>query len=94
VLASVLHSSFLWSSLVSLSRGTACIPNLQAPGLFRTPLLGGLPESVQTELGRSPPHPKRLGRPSEFGQLVCSILDNPYLNGEVIRLDGALRMPP
>jgi hypothetical protein len=56
--------------------------------------LDALPDAVKSELGQSPPFPKRLGRPSEFGRLVCSILDNPYLNGEVIRLDGALRMPP
>jgi 3-hydroxyacyl-CoA dehydrogenase/3-hydroxy-2-methylbutyryl-CoA dehydrogenase len=66
----------------------------QAPGLFATPLLDGLPEAVRNELGRSPPCPNRLGDPDEFGHLVCSVLENNYLNGETIRLDGALRMPP
>jgi 3-hydroxyacyl-CoA dehydrogenase / 3-hydroxy-2-methylbutyryl-CoA dehydrogenase len=66
----------------------------QAPGLFRTPLLAGLPEAVQTELGASVPLPSRLGDPMEFGSLVGTILTNPMLNGSVIRLDGALRMPP
>lgn len=65
-----------------------------APGLFLTPLLEGLPETVQHDLGASIPYPKRLGDPEEFGQLVLSILANPMLNGEVIRLDGAVRMPP
>uniref|UniRef100_A0A7S3L6T3 Ketoreductase domain-containing protein n=1 Tax=Amphora coffeiformis TaxID=265554 RepID=A0A7S3L6T3_9STRA len=65
-----------------------------APGLFKTPLLAGLPETVQKELGYTVPCPSRLGDPKEFGQLVVSILENPMLNGSVIRLDGALRMPP
>jgi NAD(P)-dependent dehydrogenase (short-subunit alcohol dehydrogenase family) len=65
-----------------------------APGLFDTPLLAGLPEETQEALGRSVPFPPRLGRPDEFGQLVQQIVENPMLNGEVIRLDGALRMPP
>ena len=65
-----------------------------APGLFKTPLLEGLPEKVQAELGQSVPCPSRLGDPEEFGKLVGSILTNPMLNGETIRLDGALRMPP
>lgn len=65
-----------------------------APGLFLTPLLEGLPEKVQGELGASIPYPSRLGDPEEYGQLVLSILSNPMLNGEVIRLDGAVRMPP
>ena len=65
-----------------------------APGLFKTPLLEGLPEKVQAELGQSVPCPSRLGDPEEFGRLVGSILTNPMLNGETIRLDGALRMPP
>ena len=66
----------------------------QAPGLFATPLLDGLPEKVKAELGSTVPCPSRLGKPDEFGQLVISILENPLLNGSVIRLDGALRMPP
>ena len=65
-----------------------------APGLFKTPLLDGLPEKVQAELGQMVPCPSRLGDPEEFGRLVGSILTNPMLNGETIRLDGALRMPP
>jgi 3-hydroxyacyl-CoA dehydrogenase/3-hydroxy-2-methylbutyryl-CoA dehydrogenase len=67
---------------------------LQAPGLFSTPLLEGLPSTVRDELAASVPCPSRLGHPDEFGQLVISILENPMLNGEVIRLDGAVRMPP
>ena len=67
---------------------------LQAPGLFATPLLDGLPEAVKKELGEMVPCPNRLGSPQEFGQLVVSVLENPMLNGSVIRLDGALRMPP
>lgn len=65
-----------------------------APGLFLTPLLEGLPEEVQTSLGEQVPFPSRLGAPAEYGKLVCHILDNPMLNGEVIRLDGAIRMAP
>jgi 3-hydroxyacyl-CoA dehydrogenase/3-hydroxy-2-methylbutyryl-CoA dehydrogenase len=65
-----------------------------APGLFRTPMLAGLPEVVQNQLGQQVPFPNRLGDPDEYGQLVVSILENAMLNGEVIRLDGALRMPP
>ena len=68
--------------------------SFQAPGLFATPLLDGLPDDVKTELGASVPCPSRLGNPDEFGRLVLSIVENPYLNGSVIRLDGALRMPP
>jgi NAD(P)-dependent dehydrogenase (short-subunit alcohol dehydrogenase family) len=65
-----------------------------APGLFLTPLLQGLPQEVQDSLGRQVPFPSRLGDPAEYGKLVCHILDNPMLNGEVIRLDGAIRMAP
>lgn len=65
-----------------------------APGLFLTPLLQGLPQDVQDSLGKQVPFPSRLGNPSEYGKLVCHILDNPMLNGEVIRLDGAIRMAP
>ncbi|MEJ6396457.1 SDR family NAD(P)-dependent oxidoreductase [Yoonia sp. 208BN28-4] len=65
-----------------------------APGLFLTPMLEGLPEEVQTSLGTQVPFPSRLGSPSEYAKLVCHILDNPMLNGEVIRLDGAIRMAP
>jgi NAD(P)-dependent dehydrogenase (short-subunit alcohol dehydrogenase family) len=65
-----------------------------APGLFDTPLLAGLPEDVRTALGAQVPFPPRLGRPAEFAALALHIVENPLLNGEVIRLDGALRMPP
>ncbi len=65
-----------------------------APGLFETPMLAGLPPHVQEELGRTVPHPARLGRPAEYADLVEHIVTNPMLNGEVIRLDGALRMAP
>jgi len=65
-----------------------------APGLFDTPLLAALPEDVKTALGKQVPHPARLGRPAEFGALVAHIVANPMLNGEVIRLDGAIRMAP
>ena len=63
-----------------------------APGIFRTPMVEGLPENVQEALGKMVPFPKRLGEPSEFAALVQHILENPMLNGEVIRLDGAIRM--
>ncbi|MFI5400942.1 MAG: 3-hydroxyacyl-CoA dehydrogenase [SAR324 cluster bacterium] len=65
-----------------------------APGLFDTPLLAGLPEETKQSLGRQVPFPPRLGKPSEYAQLVQSILENPMLNGDVIRLDGAIRMAP
>ena len=65
-----------------------------APGLFRTPLLSIIPEQAQQALGEQVPHPARLGDPDEFAMLVASIIENPMLNGEVIRLDGALRLPP
>ena len=57
-------------------------------------MLEGLPDAVKAELGKMVPLPSRLGKPEEFGELVVSIVNNPMLNGEVIRLDGALRMPP
>lgn len=65
-----------------------------APGLFATPLLLELPEAVQQSLAASIPFPPRLGKPSEFAELACQIVTNGHLNGEVIRLDGALRMAP
>jgi NAD(P)-dependent dehydrogenase (short-subunit alcohol dehydrogenase family) len=65
-----------------------------APGLFDTPLLAALPEEAREALGASIPFPPRLGRPSEYGQLAVQIVENRMLNGEVIRLDGALRMAP
>jgi len=68
--------------------------NTIAPGLFLTPMLESLPESVRTHLAAGVPLPKRLGKPAEYAKLVQSIIENPMLNGEVIRLDGALRMQP
>jgi NAD(P)-dependent dehydrogenase (short-subunit alcohol dehydrogenase family) len=65
-----------------------------APGIFATPLLKQLPEAVQQSLAASIPFPPRLGKPEEFAQLACHIVTNTHLNGEVIRLDGALRMAP
>jgi NAD(P)-dependent dehydrogenase (short-subunit alcohol dehydrogenase family) len=65
-----------------------------APGLFATPLLMGLPQPARDALAASVPFPPRLGRPPEFAALACQILENPALNGETIRLDGALRMAP
>jgi NAD(P)-dependent dehydrogenase (short-subunit alcohol dehydrogenase family) len=65
-----------------------------APGLFATPLMNELPEDVQKSLAASIPFPARLGKPAEFAELACHIVSNGHLNGEVIRLDGALRMAP
>lgn len=65
-----------------------------APGLFETPLLASLPEEARLSLGQQVPFPSRLGRPDEYALLVKSIIENPMLNGEVIRLDGAIRMGP
>jgi NAD(P)-dependent dehydrogenase (short-subunit alcohol dehydrogenase family) len=65
-----------------------------APGLFKTPMLSGLPQEAQDSLGKQVPHPNRLGDPAEYAALVRHIVANPMLNGEVIRLDGAIRMAP
>jgi NAD(P)-dependent dehydrogenase (short-subunit alcohol dehydrogenase family) len=65
-----------------------------APGIFRTPMLAGLPEDAQKSLGQQVPFPSRLGDPAEYGALACHIVENQMLNGEVIRLDGAIRMAP
>lgn len=65
-----------------------------APGIFWTPMLAGLPQAAQDSLGKQVPHPSRLGKPEEYAMLVESILRNPMLNGETIRLDGAIRMAP
>jgi NAD(P)-dependent dehydrogenase (short-subunit alcohol dehydrogenase family) len=65
-----------------------------APGLMSTPMLQGMPEEVQASLAAQVPFPARLGRPEEYAALVAHIVDNPMLNGEVIRLDGAIRMQP
>ena len=64
------------------------------PGVFDTPLLALLPGEKRERLAQSVPFPKRLGHPDEFAQLVDQIVRNPYLNGETIRLDGGIRMPP
>lgn len=76
-----------------LARGRIRVCTI-APGLFDTPLLAGLPDETRAALGAQVPHPARLGAPSEYAALVAHIVENPMLNGEVIRLDGALRMPP
>lgn len=68
--------------------------NTIAPGLFDTPLLAALPEEARLKLGAGVPFPQRLGQPAEYAQLVCQLVENRMLNGETIRLDGALRMPP
>ena len=65
-----------------------------APGTFDTPLLAALPQEAREELGKQVPFPSRLGKPEEFAALACHIAENGMLNGETIRLDGALRMPP
>jgi NAD(P)-dependent dehydrogenase (short-subunit alcohol dehydrogenase family) len=65
-----------------------------APGIFDTPMMAGLPEAARTSLGQQVPHPARLGRPAEYADLVSAIVRNPMLNGETIRLDGAIRMAP
>jgi NAD(P)-dependent dehydrogenase (short-subunit alcohol dehydrogenase family) len=65
-----------------------------APGIFDTPMMAGLPEEARLSLGAQVPHPSRLGNPTEYAALVKHIVENPMLNGEVIRLDGAIRMQP
>ncbi|CAN5129232.1 3-hydroxyacyl-CoA dehydrogenase [soil metagenome] len=65
-----------------------------APGIFETPMMASLPEEAQRSLGEQVPHPSRLGRPGEYAALVQHIIENPMLNGETIRLDGAIRMAP
>lgn len=65
-----------------------------APGLFDTPMLASLPDKVRTFLAKSVPFPQRLGNPEDYAHLVQAIVENPLLNGETIRLDGALRMMP
>jgi NAD(P)-dependent dehydrogenase (short-subunit alcohol dehydrogenase family) len=65
-----------------------------APGIFETPMMAGLPQDAQESLGKQVPHPSRLGRPAEYANLAAHIVDNAMLNGETIRLDGALRMGP
>jgi NAD(P)-dependent dehydrogenase (short-subunit alcohol dehydrogenase family) len=65
-----------------------------APGIFETPMLLGMPAEVQDALGKMVPFPPRLGKPSEYAQLAKAIIENVMLNGETIRLDGAIRMQP
>ncbi len=65
-----------------------------APGTFDTPILARLPQNVRDSLGQMTPHPRRLGRPDEFARMALAIIDNPMVNGETIRLDGAIRMQP
>ena len=65
-----------------------------APGIFETPMLAALPEAARESLGKQVPHPSRLGRPDEYAALVAHIVSNPMINGETIRLDGAIRMAP
>jgi NAD(P)-dependent dehydrogenase (short-subunit alcohol dehydrogenase family) len=65
-----------------------------APGIFETPLLGTLPESIRASLAAQVPFPKRLGQPEEYAALAMHIIENGMLNGETIRLDGAIRMQP
>jgi NAD(P)-dependent dehydrogenase (short-subunit alcohol dehydrogenase family) len=74
------------------SVGVRCVTI--APGIFDTPLLAALPEAARVSLGQQVPFPSRLGRPTEYGALVRHVIENEMLNGEVIRLDGALRMAP
>ena len=68
--------------------------NTIAPGIFKTPMVSGMTEELQKSLGDQVPFPSRLGRPEEFADLVASIFENPMINGETIRLDGAIRMQP
>ena len=65
-----------------------------APGIFGTPMMAGLPQEAQDSLGKQVPFPSRLGRPIEYAQLARQIIENEMLNGETIRLDGAIRMAP
>ena len=65
-----------------------------APGVFMTPMMAGLPQAAQESLGASVPFPARLGQPAEYAALAIHIIENGYINGETIRIDGALRMPP
>jgi NAD(P)-dependent dehydrogenase (short-subunit alcohol dehydrogenase family) len=68
--------------------------NTILPGLFRTPMMNTLPEKIQDALSASVHYPKRLGRPDEYAALAVHLVENDYFNGECIRLDGALRLPP
>ena len=65
-----------------------------APGIFETPMLAGLPEEVREALAADVPFPRRLGQPEDYARLALHIVESPMMNGETIRLDGAIRMPP
>ncbi len=65
-----------------------------APGIFATPMVAGMPAEVQASLAAAVPFPSRLGQPADYAKLVRQIIENDMLNGEVIRIDGAIRMPP
>ena len=68
--------------------------NTIAPGTFDTPMLSRLRQDIREGLAAAVPYPKRLGDPADYGHLAVSLLENPYINGETVRLDGAIRMPP
>jgi NAD(P)-dependent dehydrogenase (short-subunit alcohol dehydrogenase family) len=68
--------------------------NTILPGVFKTPMVAGMPENVQEALGAQVPFPKRLGQPQEYARLACFMVENPYINAEGVRLDGAIRMAP
>ena len=68
--------------------------NTILPGIFETPLMLALPQKAQDVLNASVPFPKRMGRPPEYALLALAMIENPYFNGEDVRLDGAIRMPP
>jgi NAD(P)-dependent dehydrogenase (short-subunit alcohol dehydrogenase family) len=68
--------------------------NANQPGIFDTPLMGRAPQNVRDALAASVPFPKRFGQPEEFAQLALAMIENDYFNGEDVRLDGAIRMPP
>jgi len=81
-----------WREGMAGTNGIRCVTI--APGLFETPMMSAMPQDVQDSLGRSVPFPSRLGRATEYAALVQHVLENPMINGETIRLDGALRMAP
>jgi NAD(P)-dependent dehydrogenase (short-subunit alcohol dehydrogenase family) len=83
-----------WGAGGGLDEGDGIRVLTIAPGLFLTPLLAGLPQEAQDSLAAAIPFPRRLGHAEEFASLAAHMIDNPYLNGEVVRLDGALRMAP
>lgn len=80
--------------MLLMNRQKLCLFFIPPSGLFDTPMLASLPEPVRKELALTIPFPQRLGDPDEFGQMVQAIIENPMMNGETVRLDGALRMQP